>query len=365
MDDLHREQPPWLPELMERLRQHLAALEDAEPDRGAALMNELSELDANIRGWTLTLANPELARELRAVIEQQGEEALQRKRQIEQQLREQAAIHSQAEEILDPGDVLSRLDRLADVLAMNNPTLCNLELSFHIDRIDCHADGRVEMRTCQLGALTGACELVADASPCQALDKTSAAPCRSANCSGPRRRTRLRLDDVDAPRSQLQASADFAADPDRFADLGDEWFWVDVFHVPEKTASWAEENAEAVQRRFAELKAASGRKPSLTVLADEFGKSRPTISAALKIAEHGGPIRDPRCKEPGSPLVDAKALADEFARLEKDEGMQRAAIAKRFGVHRNTVARVLKQWYEARGIKPPDGRSTRWGKSAR
>jgi hypothetical protein len=67
--------------------------------------------------------------------------------------------HAKAEQV---PDVLSRVEKLADVLAANNPTMGNLELSFHIDRIDCFSDGRVEMRTCKLGALTGAADLVAD-----------------------------------------------------------------------------------------------------------------------------------------------------------------------------------------------------------
>jgi len=365
MDDLSQERPSWLPELMDRISQHLKALEQAEPDRGASLKAEHDQLDANVKGWSLTLANPNLALEMRAVIEEQCQEVLQRKRQIEQQLRELAAIRSQAEKILDPDEVLGRLDKLADVLASNNPTLGNLELSFHIDRIDCHADGRIEVRTCQLGALTGACELMAEVSVGHRDDEAMAKSCRSTDGFGPRRRTRLRLHDVDVPRSQLQASADFAADPYRFAGLGEQWFWLDVFQIPGKTTSWAEENAESVKSRYDELAAVSGKKPSLKVLAAEFGKSRPTISAALKIAEHGGPIRDARCKEPDSPHVDAKALADEFARLEREEGIQRAAIAKRFGVHRNTVARVLNDWYAKRGIKPQDGRTTRWHKSAK
>ena len=50
MDDLHQEQPPWLPELMDRVRLHLAALEQAEPDRSAALHEELVQLDVRIKG---------------------------------------------------------------------------------------------------------------------------------------------------------------------------------------------------------------------------------------------------------------------------------------------------------------------------
>ncbi len=363
MEDSRLEQLLWLPELMERVREHLAELERAEPDRSAALQQELAQLDSNIKGWSQSLADPDLPVELRQAIQQQWKDALDRQQQIQQHIREQAVMCSRAEEVLDHDEVWTRLEKLAEVLAEHNPTLGNLELSFHIDRIDCHPDGRVEMRTCQLGALTGAYELVAESGGAP-VDDAAAAPGRGTTATGPRRRTRLRLNYVDVERSQLQAAADFVADPYRFSDLGDEWFWTDTFQVPTKSPSWAEEHAEAVQRRYNELKAAKGKKPSLNVLAAEFGKSRPTISAALKIAENGGPLRDPRCKDPGAPTIDAKALAAEFARLEQEEGLQRAVIAKRHGVHRNTVARVLNDWYKSQGIEPQDARKSRWHKKA-
>ncbi|MBA4107552.1 MAG: hypothetical protein C0485_17585 [Pirellula sp.] len=344
---------------MEQVQTHLGKLAAAEPDRHTGYEQELRQLDTNISGWSQSLANPSLAVELRVAIESLWKEALVRKRAIEQHLREYAVRRTQADELLCSDDVLARLDKLADVLAGNNPTLGNFELSFHIDRIVCHPDGRVQMRTCQLGALSGAAELLhqADVDP---LDSQQAPTSSKTDGRGPRRRTRLCLHDADGERSQLQAQADYVADPLRFAGLGDEWFWIDELRIPVKT-SWAVDNADVVQRRYNEIKQQTGKEPSLNVLVSEFGKSRPTITAALKVAENGGPIRDPRRKDPGSPTVDAKALAEEFARLER-EGLQRAVIAKRHGVHRNTVARVLKEWYGRQGIEPVDGRTTRWSK---
>jgi hypothetical protein len=49
-----------------------------------------------------------------------------------------------------------------EILAAENPTRGNLELSLHIDSIRCFRGGRVVMRTCKLGALDGVAKLVAN-----------------------------------------------------------------------------------------------------------------------------------------------------------------------------------------------------------
>ncbi|MBL9165606.1 MAG: hypothetical protein JNL18_22975 [Planctomycetaceae bacterium] len=363
MEDQRLHELCWLPELTERVRSHLKTYDEGEPSRQQALAAELRQLDARINGWMQSLANPDLPVELRLAIEAEWKEALARKRAIEQCVREYASQQARAEQVLVPEEVLARLDRLADVLAANNPTLGNLELSFHIDRIDCFPDGRVVMRTCQLGALGGAAELVAEASDALTDGSMPQDAVHCADGTGPRRRTRLRLHDADSERSELQARADFVADPHRFGELDEQWFWRDEFQVPVKTC-WAVDNAAAVANRYQELLRQNGKKPSLSVLAAEFQKSRPTITAALEVARNGGPVRDRRRKDPGSPTVDAKALAEEFARLEREEGLQRAAIAKRHGVHRNTVARVLNEWYQQQGLTPGDCRKTRWRRAA-
>ena len=49
------------------------------------------------------------------------------------------------------GQVAAQLTRLADLLGGDNPSCGNLELSMHIDRIDCFQDDKVDIRTCKLG----------------------------------------------------------------------------------------------------------------------------------------------------------------------------------------------------------------------
>ena len=89
--------------------------------------------------------------------------------------------------VVNPQQVVDRLNRLADVLARNNPTRGNVELSLHIDQICCHDDGRVVVRTCKLGALAGTIDLLAG----RAVGKTDVpAPREHGRSATPRRRAR-------------------------------------------------------------------------------------------------------------------------------------------------------------------------------
>jgi hypothetical protein len=135
--------------------------------------------------------------------------------------------------------VIQSLERLAEVLATENPTRTNLELCMHIDRIECHSDGTVKLRLCKLGLVPDIIDLLAtyDNSSNDYLIKNDRA----------RRRNILRVVDED-PIVDLQAQASFVADPNRFEGLGEEWFTTFRFNIPEST-SWAKENAEAVFKR--------------------------------------------------------------------------------------------------------------------
>ena len=148
----------------------------------------------------------------------------------EDQLREQHLGH-----VIDPQQVVERLGRLDDVLASNNPTLGNLELSLHIDRIECYSDGRVVMRTCKLGVLADVGPLLTEN-----MEIAGEAPIKeSSERVRPRRRARLRTDGHGDHRDDLKAAAYMAADPDRFDGLPDKWFWSDQFQMPDSPTSWA------------------------------------------------------------------------------------------------------------------------------
>ena len=66
----------------------------------------------------------------------------------------------QQHKLLDPRQVLERMNRLAEVLASGNVTFGNLELGRHIDRIAAYPDGHVVMRTNKLGVFEGASVLL-------------------------------------------------------------------------------------------------------------------------------------------------------------------------------------------------------------
>lgn len=178
---------------------------------------------------------------LREVIEKDWSAALERQHEIEAELTEEAQEKLRSEQLVEPQQVIDRLDRLANVLATNCPTRGNLELSLHIDRIVCHRDARVILRTCKLGIMPEAVELLAIP-----IVKPLGERPQDTERSRPRRRGhRMMEDDSEV---DLRAQANFIADPDRFVGLRDEWFWIDEFVIP-ASSSWAADNAEVVFRR--------------------------------------------------------------------------------------------------------------------
>ena len=178
--------------------------------------------------------------------------------------------HQCVEVVVDSEQALDCLGRLPEVLALNNPTLGNLELSLHIDRIDCFEGGTVVMRTCKLGALTGAVEMLANDTTQQVAPADAGGD--GVDRATPRRRVRLRVDGG----ADVRAAANTAADPNRFAGLDEQWFWEDTFSIPEKTC-WAKEHA-------AEVAEARAEGMTMERLAECFRKTVPTIRAALRYA---------------------------------------------------------------------------------
>jgi hypothetical protein len=265
----------WFGPLVQQVQQELDRLAAGQEDRRPALEKELQDLQDQGRGWLLSLAKPDLPATVRSTIEADLAKLLQRQQELEHQLAEVTALQQQARAVVDPEQVVDRLNRLAEVLAQNNPSRGNLELSLHIDQIRCHQDGRVVVRTCKLGALAGVMGLVsntpaAEAGPPATLGQDQVAT--------PRRRARLRIDSADENAEELREAAVTVADVHRFAGLGPEWFWEDTIQIPRRTC-WSEEHAAEVAARKQE----TGW--SLAKLADHFGKSIPTIRLALKGVE--------------------------------------------------------------------------------
>src|SRR5262249_8392188 len=148
--------PAWLPEMMALVHEELRRCRADAPDQTAANQKELQELERQLAGWSMTLGEPALPATVRADIVAHYEQAKTRQQQLMHAIADKMALEHHVTEMLDERVLIQRLHELSEMLAKFNPTLVNLELSKHIERIDCFADGRVEMRGTLLGLFEGA-----------------------------------------------------------------------------------------------------------------------------------------------------------------------------------------------------------------
>jgi site-specific DNA recombinase len=336
--------PTWLPELMDLVRRELRRYREEEPDRLAAIEQELRQLDQQLAGWTMTLGNPQLPATVRIDIEARFARAKQLQQELQERIGAETAMQQHLDMMLDARQVIDQLHRLGEVLAGHNPTLGKLELSKHIDRIDCFVDGRVEMRGTLLGLFEGAVELLTREGPplpAPAPEQTGEfAPAK------PRRRGRLRLPSPSAESQDRLGHIDTALDPERMAGLPQEFLWTESF-VIEEELYWSKKNAAKV----AQLRIAG---KTIEGLAENFGKSVPTIRKALRLAaEANEAVRSLPRKLPRACW--AKDHAMEVAKL-KAEGMSVPQIARQVGKSEPTIRTALehaKRIAKERDATPP------------
>lgn len=345
--------PPWLPDLLSRVEAGLERRTAGNQNQRPALELELQQIAEKVQGWNASLAKPKLPAAVRDAVENQWAAAAERQQEIEAQLSELDQAGVQVEQLVQPEQVVERLERLADVLATSDPTRGNLELSLHIDRITCYRDDRVQLRMCKLGIMPDAVELLATPE----VKSPGSEPAKAA-ASRARRRGKLRVVDDDA-EVDLRAQADFIADVYRFVGLGDEWFWNDEFVIPE-SSSWAAENAEAVFRRR------QAARLSYAQLGVEFGVTPPTIGAAVRLFLAGHPdetdIELPRGGN-RKPKIDLSLFADEARQLWID-GESKEKLAKRYGCSAPTVHKAIAWAYERDGLPMPTREAARLAKIA-
>lgn len=274
LDDCNPEHPAMV-EFIEIVRRELESHDALQPDPSLALLAEQRELEERCRGWVQSLGNPSLSPIVRLSIEAEFERATARIRQIDADRASRQAGRQQRQQVLDPDEISQSLQQLATMLNGSNASAINLMLSHHIDSISCDDAGHVTVRTCKLGALAGNLDLfISDFEHPPASSEASPARFRA----NPRRRARLDIQGAIEDDEMAAEANEFAVDTDRFAGLGPEWFTEDHFDVP-VTLSWAESNALAV----AEFRLSSHA--SMDVTAKHFGKTVPTIRAALKYAK--------------------------------------------------------------------------------
>jgi DNA invertase Pin-like site-specific DNA recombinase len=266
----------WLEPLMAEIRAEFARLVEGHRDQRPDLEAEQKQLTSAMTGYLRSLADPQLSPELRSELARLYDAASQRRGEVDVLLAVDGHQQQQLDSLLDHDGVLASLSRLSTVLSGSNPTELNLELSLHIDRIDCFSDRHVEIRTCKLGALAGTVEALADVPPADLDDVPPTEPSLNGRVQ-PRLRARLRLETVGPVSPEQVASQFFAANPHRFASLDARWFWVDRFEMPVVQA-WSTEHALEVLQLQQQTKWSQGK------LAEHFGKCKPTITQALRTA---------------------------------------------------------------------------------
>ena len=344
--------PPWLDEVIQIIQEELSKRGENEGEERPALECERDELKGRIDGWLETLGKSDLHPCLREDAERKAHAAYERIEEIGEVLKWLDAQNAASKTLVNPTDVLNRLQQLADILQKECPTMGNLYLSMHIDGIFCNASGQVVLRTCKIGSVAGALDC---------FDRVEELPFTEAQAdrklTKPRRRARVRLDSTAEGNLGLLETAELATDPHRFDGLPECCFWTDVFYVPEKT-SWSRANSCRVLERFQEIEKESGKPPSLTTLAREFEKSRPTITRALEIARSSSGHTKANPDKP-SQRVKGNSDLEEKIIERHSAGVETKLIAEEFGIHRSTVSRVLDRWYESQGQNRPDGRKSR------
>ena len=230
---------PWFRELQKLVQAEIDKASAGVVDRRPAVEAEIADLKNQIRGWRLSLGKPDLDEAVRDLLsEKDVASSVTRLTDREAELTSMDSVEAPAQ--VDPKALADRLNRLADVLSGNNPSRINLELSCHIDKILCFPDGRVVVRTCKLGALAGDSRILVTNSP-PAIESGSASLMKPGR---PRKRGIRQLNTEDAGTS-LRNTAHWAADVNRFAHLGADWFWEDELRIPDPTC-WAKENASNV-----------------------------------------------------------------------------------------------------------------------
>jgi hypothetical protein len=239
--------------------------------------------------------------------------------------------------VFDSQQVIRRLQNLSEVLMGTNPTLVNLELTRHIERIDCYPDGRVVLRGTLLGLFEGSVELLSrQEAPVDAVANSV----ESYGKVKPRRRGRLRIDDLSADSGLDLGMPDTALDPDRFQGLPKQFMWEESFYLSRKL-SWAEAHAADV---------ACARAEGLTMegLAERFGKTIPTIRASLRCAARvDESVASLPRKMPRSRWHEDHALK---VAAKKAEGLGTNELAAHFGKSDTTIRAALTH---AKTLLPP------------
>jgi DNA invertase Pin-like site-specific DNA recombinase len=249
-DQADESAPEWLDELIDEVRHELIRRTRDQQQRRPELEQETRDLESSVHGWTQSLSNADLPREVRSEIETRFQSALTQIGQIKTELARLTGEADYADSLLDAQQVIDSLARLDEVLARGNPTEINAELAKHIVAIKVFPDERVVLQTTRLGLFEGVEVML--------TEQARPAPPVNEDLPGNGRTRRSRFGD----RVELPLR------------------WVDeaIFRAPRRRC-WSDANAEEVARHRLETG------DSLAKVAKHFDRSIPTIRRALRVAQ--------------------------------------------------------------------------------
>lgn len=356
MNESSGETSPWLHELQVDVQRQFERQQSLQCQEDPLWDAEIAKLEEQSRGYLQSLGNPHLSPVLRQKLDEEYGTVLERILELESHRNERMARQAHAAQLVGERDVLERLQRLSDVLAGGDPTFGNIELALHIERIDCFHDERVVMKTCKLRGLYEVVDLLVDAELPLVIIEPESDGASVAYVANPRRRARRRFFDHEHGGAEARAMADFAADPNRFAGLGQDWFWVDEFTVPKRQPSWAAEHAEEVFHRRQKTKL------SYAKLSVEFGVTPPTIKAAIKYFEATHPEEYDQVKLRAGgkrgPRIDVGRFAEEARQLWVG-GWTKERLAKKYGCSTPVIDKALRFAYANIGLPMPTRKTKR------
>jgi len=121
--------PGWLAALISDVRIDLIQQLDQDQEHRPVLVEESKEIESKVAGWTETLSKSDLPSRVRNQVEEQLDDALQRKQMIEVELEMLTSGAKHVDNVLDPQVAMGRLRRLDETLAGNHASDINVELS--------------------------------------------------------------------------------------------------------------------------------------------------------------------------------------------------------------------------------------------
>lgn len=293
-------------------------------------VEDVRQVEKTIAECARSLGDPSLDRGARAQLEAELAAAITRRQEFDRAIAA-GAVTTPPPLHVTLQDVEERARRLDEVLAEGDPSRINLELSHHIDRILCWPDGRVIVRRSRLGGLADLRELLAQKPDDQEVSAPTAD--ESPGRVKARRRARRRVDGEDWQQEAQRAAALWALAPERFADVGEQWFRQHEFRIP-PTMGWAQRYA----REVAEYRLT--HRVSFDQLARHFGRRRGTIRKAIRIAKAQGlDASEGVWKHPRKPNWALKHATD-VARFLAQPGATVVAAARHFGKCAKTIRKA-------------------------